>query len=259
MSDIFIDGVEVGLGLRPYIIAEACNNFNGDIKIAKEMVIAANEAGADAIKFQMRLQPERITPEEHMELQEYCADTGITYLCTAFDEHGLDILEYMKVPAIKIGSAECINEAFLKSAKQVDVPLIISTGGTGPDDVDMIAKYADIMLHTMSIYPTPINRCYIDTISAYGLHYFGLPIGFSDHSPSIYPSIGAVAVGACMIEKHFILDKRMDAVDAPVSIDPAELKELVRACDEVYDARGISIEYLMEERFKLERFRGRSH
>lgn len=251
---ITLGSTDVGDEQPPYIIAEACNNFNANMLTAKSMVLAAKKAGCDAIKFQMRLQKDRISVDQHIELQEFCNNHDITYLCTAFDEVGLTILSEMKVPAIKIGSAECNKEWFLAKAAETKIPLIVSTGGTSSDEVRMIARYADILMHTISAYPTPYELANLDLISWYDMDY-AVPIGYSDHTKDIYASIGAVALGACVIEKHFILDYGMNTVDACVSVDPGDMRRLVEGCHAVHKCKGSRRAYYPKEREKLELFR----
>lgn len=239
----------------PYIIAEACNNFNGDMAVAEQMIIEARDCDCDAIKFQMRLQKDRITPDQHMELQELCKQADITYLCTAFDLQGLQILDEMNVPAIKIGSAECNNESFLKQAHLLDAHLIISTGGCTPKDVHMIAKYADIMLHCTSMYPTPYTHVNLDLINWYGLDYPEVYIGYSDHTKDVYAAMGAVALGAKVIEKHFVLDYHMDTTDMDVSLDPIDMGVMVAGCRAIHEAKGSKKEFYPEEEEKLRAWR----
>lgn len=220
---------KIGDEHRPYIIAELCNNFNNDVSIATSLIRECAYAGVDAVKFQMRLQDDRLNPEQHRGMRDVCREYDVEYLCTVFDLKGLKILREMDVPAIKIGSKECINERFRYAAKGFNEPLIVSTGGCTNEQVDQIAEDADILMHTTSIYPTPYDKVNLDLITAYRVHYPKCIIGFSDHTPTIYTAIGAMAMGACVIEKHVTFDRTQEGPDHASSITPEEMNEIVLA------------------------------
>lgn len=252
---IEIDGKPVDPHFPPLIVAEACNNFLGKMSVAKRLIDQANQAGCDAVKFQMRLQPDRITPDQHRELQEYCYDQEISYFATAFDKQGVDILHEMNVPAIKIGSGQCLDMELIRYAGSTALPLIISTGGTDFNQVTQIAQYADVLLHTVSAYPTPDRLLNLMMIPYYATQFQNTPIGYSCHHPTIYPAIAACAKGACMVEKHFTTDKTNGGVDAIVSANYDEMRTVVEASKIIFAGDGMERGYFDEEKEKLEAVR----
>jgi N-acetylneuraminate synthase len=261
---------------RPaYIIAEAAISHQGKIEIAKKMVYVAHAMGCDAIKFQMHildnemlrdvqtssnfdeplyetLYKTNLSLDEHKELQILCDSLGIDYLCTPFSADAADILNDMGVIAFKTGSGELTNIPLLEHIAEKGRPMIISTGMSTIDEiqetVDMMKRTNTqfALTHCVSAYPTPYNRVNLNNITKYSEAY-KVPIGLSDHSIGIYTSIGAVALGACIIEKHFTLDKLQSGPDHAVSLEPYELGELVKGCQAVFSARGSERKIFPEE------------
>ncbi len=276
-ATISVNGREVGDGHRPYVIAEACINHGGKIEIAREMVFHARAAGCDAIKFQMHVLDDemlRDTPQsanfdeplfdalarsnlsvaEHKELQALCQDIGIDYLCTPFSKASADLLEAeLNVGVYKLGSGECTNHPLQRHVAAKGKPMIISTGMTELEEVDETVnvlkrtKTPFALTHCVSAYPCPYNRVNLGVISLYRKRY-GVPVGLSDHSIGIYTSLGAVALGACIIEKHFSLDRTQVGPDHKSSIEPDELRELAKGCRAVWEARGSRREIFCEEK-----------
>lgn len=247
-----IDNTPIGRDLPPYIIAECCNNFNSDMGQAFKLIEHAKLAGCNAVKFQMRLQPDRIRPEQHKRLQEFCKEVGITYICTAFDIEGVCILEGMKVSAIKIGSGNLTNVPLIKTALTVGVPVIISTGMSTIDEISEYIPVAEfprdsncIVMQSTSIYPCPYERVNLGFLEDLDLFcdYYGL----SDHTPTIYTSIAAIAYGAQVIEKHFTLNKNQPGPDQSSSLDYFRMKQLVEGCHAVWQARGSEKKLFDEE------------
>ncbi len=272
-----INGRTVGEGHPPYVIAEACINHEGDIRIAQEMVFHARAAGCDAIKFQIHvlddemlreapqsanfeeplydaLERTNLTVAEHRELQSLCGDIGIDYLCTPFSRASADLLEReLHVETYKVGSGECTNHPLQRHIAAKGKPMIISTGMTELEEVDETVEVLKAtgtpfaLTHCVSAYPCPYERVNLGVIPMYAERY-GVPVGLSDHSVGIYTSLGAVALGACIIEKHFSLDRTQPGPDHKSSIEPGELRELVKGCRAVWEARGSMREIFPEER-----------
>ena len=267
MSTIKIYGHSIGPGHPPYIIAEACVNHQGDMNIAKKMVHIAHEKGADAIKFQMHVIDDEMLPEvpisdnfdeplwkilektnlsveDHQELKELCDTLGIHYLCTPFSMFAADILETdLDIGAFKTGSGEMTNIPLLRHIAAKGRPMIVSTGMCNIEEIEETVSalkptgVAFALTHCVSIYPCPYNRVNLHNIPRYQ-KLFGIPIGLSCHTPSIYTAIGAIALGAAIIEKHFTLDRSMKGPDHMASIEPDELGEMVKGCRAVYEAGG---------------------
>ena len=278
MKEIIINGRAVGRDHPPYLIAEACINHEGDIRIAKEMVFHARAAGVDAIKFQLHVLDDEMLREapqsanfeeplydtlertnlsvaEHQELKELCERIGIDYMCTPFSAASADLLESkIGVEVYKVGSGECTNHPLQRHIAAKGKPMISSTGMTELAEVDetvaVLKAHAAggfALTHCVSAYPCPYDRVNLGVIPLYEERY-GVPIGLSDHSVGIYTSLGAVALGACIIEKHFSLDRTLPGPDHKSSIEPNELRELARGCRAVWEARGAAPQKFPEEK-----------
>ena len=267
----------IGGGGAPYVIAEACINHEGDIAIAREMVHVARAAKCDAIKFQfhvlddemLRQAPQsanfeeplydtlnrtNLTVAEHKELKALCRNIGIDYLCTPFSRKSADILyDEIGVDVFKVGSGELTNIPLQRHIASKGKPMIVSTGMTELGEVEETVAalretgVAFALTHCVSAYPCPYDRVNLGVIPKYR-ELFGVPVGLSDHSIGIYTSLGAVAFGACIIEKHFTLDRTAPGPDHQSSIEPFELGELVKGCRAVFEACGDKREIFPEEK-----------
>ena len=253
-----------------FIIAEAGSNHNGSLEQAKKLIDVAVEAGVDAVKFQI-FQAENLyskytpefsylkgkntyelikcieTPREWIkELSSYCKDKNIDFLASAFDFEVVDIMDKY-VPAFKIASFEIVDLELLKYAAEKGKPMIISTGmanlGEIEDAINAIKSTGNediILLHCNSLYPTPaevVNLRAMETMRT----AFKVPIGFSDHTLGIHIPVAAVVMGACVIEKHFTLNRTLPGPDHSFAIEPGELKEMVRCIREVEKAKGSGV------------------
>lgn len=263
---VLLGSREVGDGCPPYIIAEACINHQGDPDLAKKMVYVAHAMGCDAIKFQLHvlddemlreapqsanfeqplydtLDQTNLSLETHKELMSLCGELGIDYMCTPFSRASADILNEMGLPFFKTGSGELTNIPFQRHIARIKKPVIVSTGMSLTEEiqetVDAVkAEGAPLILtHCVSAYPAPYNIINLGNIPKMR-QMFDVPVGLSDHSIGIYTSLGAVALGACVIEKHFTLDRNMEGPDHESSLEPYELGELVKGCRAVFEASG---------------------
>ena len=279
-KEIKINKRSVGLNHRPYIIAEACINHQGELGLAKEMVLIAKTAGADAIKFQYHVLDDEMLKnspqsknfekglyetlletnlsfEAHLELKTLCEQVGIQYLCTPFSRKAVDALLKLGVSALKVGSGEMTNIPMQKHIANTGLPTIFSTGMSEQDEISETAtvynnaKVDYAIMHCVSAYPCPYEISNLDNITALRKK-FRVPIGLSDHTKGIYTSIGAVTLGASIIEKHFTLDRSMPGPDHESSLEPMELNELVRGCHAVFLARGCKKTIFPQEKEILE-------
>ncbi len=255
------------------IIAEAGVNHNGNIDLAKEMIIKAKEAGADYIKFQTFIPKQLVsasaqkagyqkettgsdesqlemlaklalTFEDFKKLQEECKKVGIGFVSTPFDLESIDFLTTLNMPFWKIPSGEITNEPYLRAIGKTHMPVIMSTGMSTVEEIREALQVLreegceDIrLLHCNTQYPTPmedVNLAAMDTLRK----EFQVPVGFSDHTMGIYVPIGAVARGAEVIEKHFTLDHSMEGPDHKASLEPDELKEMIACIRQVERAIG---------------------
>lgn len=276
MKTLKIAGKLIGEGAPCFIIAEAGVNHNGDIKLARKLIDAAIEAGADAVKFQTFEAEELVTTsaekagyqkqttgadETQLEmlkklelpardfksLSDYARKKGTIFLSTPFDKGSADLLDRLGAPAFKIGSGEITNFPLLKHIAGKHKPVILSTGMSTLDEVseavEVLLKEGSgeiALLHCVSCYPARIgdtNLKAMDTLK----RTFNLPVGFSDHTTGMTAALGAVALGANIIEKHFTLNKDLPGPDHRASLEPAELKEMVEAIREIESALGDGI------------------
>ena len=259
-----------------YIIAEAGVNHNGRLDLALRLCDAAKEAGADAVKFQTwktekivtrtaakaayqeentgseqnqyeMLKELELSYPEFEKINEYCHKIGIQFLSTPDEEESLDFLCTMNLPFIKIGSGEVTNIPYLRIIGSKHQKVIISTGMSTLADVEK--AYNTLMdsgakevalLHCTTNYPCPYNEVNLQAMQT--LKYaFKCQVGYSDHTMGIEVPIAAVAMGAEIIEKHFTLDKNMDGPDHKASLEPQELKQMVRSIRNIEQAMGDGI------------------
>lgn len=269
------DRIIIGENEPVFIIAEAGINHNGDISLAKKMIIEAAKAGAGAIKFQTHIADKEmvessitadyvgesifglikrmeLSKEEHKKLMDCSKKNDILFLSTPFCKEAVDLLDELEVPAFKIGSGELTNLSLLEYIAKKGKPIILSTGMSSineiEDSVNLIKKYNDklILMQCTSTYPTKYEDVNLGVIRILK-EKFGVPIGLSDHSTGIYTALGAVALGACIIEKHFTLSRELPGPDQKASIEPDELAELVTGADAIFKALGTNKKVIDEE------------
>lgn len=273
MNSISIAERKLGHGHPVFIIAEAGVNHNGDIKLAYELVDAAADAGVDAVKFQTFKAEKLVTKsaqmadyqvtntgkqesqldmlkkleldyDAHADLKTYAESKGLVFLSTPFDLEGIDFLVDLGVVLLKAGSGDLTNLPYLKKMASKGIPMIISTGmavmeeckealevihATGNRDV--------VVLHCTTNYPCPLNEVNLKAMQTMA-DELGCLIGYSDHTDGILVPQLAVAAGACVLEKHFTLDRKMEGPDHSASLEPQELKAMVQAVRQVESIMG---------------------
>ncbi len=256
------------------IIAEAGVNHNGNMDLAKQLIDKAKEAGADFVKFQTAVDctskyaPKaeyqkretgadetqlqmalklRLKLEQHYELFEYCKKVGIAYLSTAFDIESVKFLDSLDLPFWKIPSGEITNLPYLIEIAKTKKPVVMSTGMAEISEIAEAMKIlkdngtSDItLLQCHTDYPTAMDKVNLRVMNTLR-ETFGVPVGLSDHSVGIEVPIAAVAMGATVIEKHFTLDRNMVGPDHKASIEPDELKAMVKAIRNIEIALGDGI------------------
>lgn len=265
MDPIDIAGWHVGPGERPYVVAEAGTNFRDDEALAKRFIEEAADAGADAVKFQTHVQSaemaesamrelgmgdlyERIgeyalSIEEHRALRRHCREHGVTFLSTPFSVEGLDRLESVDPPAIKIGSGELTDFHLLDAAAATDKPLLVSTGMADVETVRRSVEFlrdrsdAFALLYCVSEYPIDPSAFELGVIERFKRE-FDVPVGFSDHSLGVEAPALAMARGADLVEKHFTIDRRLPGGDQSVSLEPEELEQLCQYARLSHETRG---------------------
>ncbi len=262
---------------KPFIIVEACVNHQGNFNIAKKMVYAAKKAGAQCIKFQHHIVNEEMLEKnipkssnfkkklsdvieetnfdlnQHKILKTICEKNGLVYLCTPFSIRAAKELDKIGLKAFKTGSGELTNFPFINEIAKIGKPMIVSTGMSFPEEITETVKIVKkhntplALMHCVSAYPCPyeiMNLNFINELSK----KFKIPIGLSDHTPSIYNALGAVSLGAQIIEKHFTFDKSQKGPDHKSSINEMELNELVKGVNANFLARGNEKKIFNEEK-----------
>lgn len=257
---------------KVFIIAEAGVNHNGNIEIAKKMVDTAKEVGADAIKFQTfrassivcrnapkagyqikatdmfesqldMLKKLELTDEMHKELLAYCEYKKIVFLSTPFDIASMEYLYHLGLKIIKIPSGEITNYPYLKKAALLFDRIILSTGMSEMEEVEYAVKVLNcrnneiVLLHCNSQYPTPMEDVNLKAM-VFMKEKLKFPVGYSDHTMGIEVSVAAAALGAIVIEKHFTLDRNMKGPDHQASLEPDELRAMVKAIRNIEVALG---------------------
>lgn len=267
MENLRIGNRMIGKDAPAFIIAEACDNHLGDLEVAKKMARIAKLAGADAVKYQHHIPDEEmlrdgvpmsanfnmplyeflqlyaLTLQQHYELKQYCEEIGIQYLCTPFSRKAAEELNEMGVDAFKIGSGELTDIPTLKVIASFGKPMILSTGMAEWHEIDeTMAAIRPIneriaLMNCTSEYPAKHEDVNLGVIQQLRNRY-DVVVGHSDHTPDIYTCFAAVALGAKLIEKHIILDRRQPGPDQSVSIEPFELYELVKGIRRIEVALG---------------------
>ena len=266
MKNIKVYNRKIVLSYKPYIIVEACVNHQGDFDIAKKMIKISKKYGADCIKFKNHIVDEemiRNVPKsknfkiplwkviektnfstyQHKKLKEYCDSLGIHYLCTPFSIASAKELLSIGINAFKVGSGELTNYPFIHYLSKLGKPIILSTGMCLLEEIIetiTIIKKSNTpfaIMHCVSAYPCDYRLMNLDFIKSLILK-FKVPVGLSDHTPTFYNALGAVSLGASIIEKHFTFNKSLDGPDHKSSIDANELKYLIEGCKANFLARG---------------------
>jgi N,N'-diacetyllegionaminate synthase len=259
-----------------FIIAEAGVNHNGSLDLALRLVDAAKSSGADAVKFQTfradqlatrsahkapyqerttandesqyeMLQRLELDAAAHRKIIDHCQQIGIQFLSSPFDAQSADLLAELDLPLYKIPSGEITNLPFLEHIARKGKPLILSTGMSTLGEVEDAVRVLGLagcrqltLLHCVTEYPAPYAEVNLQAMHTLRMA-FGLPVGYSDHTPGIEIAVAAVALGAVVIEKHFTLDRSLPGPDHAASLEPDELREMVTAIRHVEAALGTGI------------------
>jgi len=260
------NGREIGDYLKPYIVAELNTSHFGDMEIARDMIRRAKEADCDCVKFQSwsaetlycdsyykaNAMAKRIVQKfslNNAQLQElslYAAEVGIDFSSTPYSiEEARFLVECCHVPFVKIASMELDNHPYLRQLGELGVPLVLSTGMGQWDEiiaaVRTIAATGNnqlIVLHCTSVYPSPPDIIRLNNLLALRAEFPQYPIGYSDHSIGIEVPVASVALGVCLIEKHFTLNSKRIGMDNQMATEPQEMQAMIHACHNVHTAMG---------------------
>ena len=273
-----------------FIIAEIGVNHNGSIELAKNMIKSASRCGVDAVKFQTfrsedlvtenaktadyqqknanessqleMLKKLELTFEDFKELKDYASKCNVMFISSPFDINSVDLLENLNVSLYKLGSGELNNFELIDYVQKTNKPMILSTGMATLDEIKETYDFIEnkenlIILHCITGYPTSFEEANLNFIKTLQSE-FDVPIGFSDHSPGIELPIAAVALGACVVEKHFTLDKTLEGPDHKASLNPVEFKAMVDAIRNVEIAMGDGVRKFSENELEIKKIARKS-
>jgi N-acetylneuraminate synthase len=271
-----ISGRSIGHDEPVYFIAEAGINHNGSFQIAKDLIDLAADAEADAVKFQKRVLKEtyvedivedpaiaemgveytvsnlidvELTDTEFRKLADYAKEQSIEFLCSPWDVESVEFLESLDIPAYKIGSPDMTNFVLLERIIETGKPVFLSTGMANEDEIDrtvdfLVDRDADFaLLHCRSTYPAPFHNLNMQFMKKM-IGQYDVPIGYSGHERGISVSIAAAAKGACILERHFTLDRTMEGPDHAASLAPPGIKRLIRDIRKVEESQGTDVRYM---------------
>ncbi|XP_075222580.1 N-acetylneuraminic acid synthase isoform X2 [Lycorma delicatula] len=279
VNDIILTSEKIiGTSQPCFIIAEIGQNHQGDIEVAKKLILTAKECGADCVKFQKSSLPDKFNQaalhrpyssihsygktygehkmflefsnEEFLELQNYSKEIGILFTASGMDPVSIDFLGEMDVPFIKIGSGDADNFYLLKQAALKQCPLVISTGMQSMETVKVMYETVKnvhsnfVLMHCVSSYPTPPEEVNLNTIKLYQKEFPDIHIGYSGHELGTAISLAAVALGAKVLERHFTLNKNWKGSDHICSLEPDELKQLINDIRMVEKALGYPVKLI---------------
>lgn len=280
---INIGGHSIGAGQPCFIVAEIGINHNGSIEIAKRLIDAAKSAGADAVKFQKRT-PELCVPrgewdkvretpwgvmsyieykrriefgqDEYDEINAHCQEVGIQWFASVWDVPSLDFMQDYVPPCYKVASASLTDAALLMNLYYANAPVMVSTGMSSWDEIraalNLIGRHdKTILLHARSTYPAALDELNLNMIKTLQSRY-GVPVGYSGHEVGLATTVAAVALGACVVERHLTLDRSMWGTDQSASVEPHGFARLVKDIRAVEQAMGDGQqrEYASEEPIK---------
>lgn len=282
MAEIKLGDSLVGDGHPCFIIAEIGINHNGDLDIAKKLIDIAVAAGCNAIKFQKRtidvvypaeeLARPRENPfgetngdlkrglefgrEEYEEIDHHCRDNNIPWLASCWDEGSVDFIDRFNVPCFKIASATLTDDDLLRHIRSKGKPILLSTGMSTLDQVDRAVEVLGTddlaILHSCSTYPAYYEELNLRVIQTLRQRY-NVPIGYSGHETGLPSSVAAVALGACIIERHITLDRSMWGSDQAASLEPNGITRLVRDIRLIETSMGDGIKRVIEREVPIMR------
>lgn len=266
---IEINGRKIGLDYPPVVIAELGINHGGSLNTAFEMVDAATTAGVEILKHQTHIVSDEMSKaaknvipghagesiyaimdrcalneDEEIQLQKYVESKGIIFISTPFSRAAADRLRKMDIPAYKIGSGECNNYPLIKHIASFGRPIILSTGMNSIDSIKLSVEIlrdnniSFALLHCTNVYPTPPHLVRLGALTQLQQVFPDVVVGLSDHSATNYPCLGAVALGACILERHFTDNMQRTGPDISCSMDINATRELIKGSRIIFEARG---------------------
>lgn len=282
MKEIRVGGVAVGEGHPCFVVGEIGINHNGDIDIAKRLIDVAEAAGCNAVKFQKRtvdvvysaeeLAKPRESPfgttngelkyglefgsEEYAEIDRTCKEHGLLWFASCWDEASVDFIDEFDVPCYKIASASLTDDGLLRHTRKAAGarPIILSTGMSTIEQIDhaveVLGKDNLLIMHACSTYPAYYEELNLKVIDVLRKRY-GVPVGYSGHETGLPSSVAAVALGACMVERHITLDRSMWGTDQAASLEPSGLTRLVRDIRLIEKSMGDGVKRVIEREMPI--------
>ena len=247
----------VGPGHPTFVVAEVGINHNGDVDVARRLITAAAAAGCDAVKFQKRtidlvytveeLERPRDSPlgttngdlkwglelgdEEYAEIDRHCRRLQIPWFASCWDSRSVAFIELFDPPCYKIASACLADDALLRYVRGKGRPILLSTGMSSAEEIDhavnVLGREALVLLHCTSTYPSRVEELNLQVIR-WLIERYGVPAGYSGHEVGLAPTLAAVALGACVVERHLTLDRAMWGSDQAASMEPSGMARLVK-------------------------------
>lgn len=275
MPDITLGTALVGAGRPTFVIAEIGINHNGSLDTAKRLIDAALDAGCDAVKFQKRTVDVVYTPEElanprpnpfgetngdlkrglelgpfeYGEIDRHCRQRGILWTASCWDEGSVDFIDGFAPAFYKIASASLTDDDLLRHTRRTGRPILLSTGMSTLEETDHAVRVLGpeglVLLHTCSTYPSKDEDLNLRTVPLLRERY-DVPVGYSGHEAGIAPSLAAVALGACVIERHLTLDRTMWGSDQSASLEPHAMAEMVRGIRSIEAALGDGVKRVLD-------------
>ncbi len=265
----------VGNGHPCYVIAEIGINHNGDVDLAKRLISVAVAAGCDAVKFQKRtveivytaeeLAKPRENPfgatngdlkralefdyEDFVEIDQYCRAVKIPWFASCWDEPSVDLINRFDVPCFKVASASLTDDNLLRHTRATGKPILLSTGMSTIEEIDhaieVLGKENLVLLHACSTYPAYYEELNLQAIRTLEERY-GIPVGYSGHESGLPSSVAAVALGACIVERHITTDRAMWGSDQAASLEPNGITKLVSYIRVVERSMGDGVKRVLE-------------
>ena len=277
---IQIGAKKVGAGQPCYVIAEIGINHNGDVDLAKRLISIAVAAGCDAVKFQKRTVEIVYTAEElakprenpfgttngdlkralefsyddYVEIDQYCRAVKIPWFASCWDEPSVDLINRFDVPCYKIASASLTDDNLLRYTCKTGKPILLSTGMSTLEEIDhaveVLGKDNLILLHACSTYPAFYEELNLKAIRTLQDRY-GIPVGYSGHESGLPSSVAAVAMGACVVERHITTDRAMWGSDQAASLEPNGITKLVSYIRVVERSMGDGVKRVLEREYPI--------
>ena len=274
-TSVGIGSMKVGAGAPCFIVAEIGINHNGDMAIAKRLIDVAVNAGCNAVKFQKRTVDVVYTAEElarvrespfgttngdlkralefdrpaYEEIDRHCREKGIRWFVSCWDEASVDFIEAFDPPCYKIASASLTDDRLLRHTRATGKPIVMATGMSTMEQiehaVDLVGRDDLVILHACSTYPAYYEELNLRVINVLQ-DRFDVPVGYSGHETGIPSSVAAVALGACMVERHLTLDRSMWGSDQAASLEPNGMARLVRDIRLIETAMGDGVKRVLD-------------